>query len=232
MISLLEPDQILENNKRIQSLAPEKKVFILTARDASQFFLFCVSSMTFVFSSTAIADCILIQPTIFEDKRWFFMETYHADKFAQWWITTTFIQDNHSKSKAGVLRWLHFQTQHSQAKLVRVTRWAVLDIVLDCRVWSPSYEQHIIVELNETNKHQLFIPKGCAHGFLTLVDDTEFLYKCDDVYAPHFDSGIHYASIGADRENIKKTYWLTDFIISPKDQGLQTFEEYKKHPLF
>jgi len=195
-------------------------------------FLFFIAVMTFVFEPTAIQDCILIKPTLFGDERWFFMETYHAGKFADVGITTTFVQDNHSKSKAGVLRWCHFQTQHTQAKLVRVTRGAVLDIVLDCRQHSPSYGRHIVVELNETTKHQLFVPKGCAHGFVTLLDDTEFLYKCDDIYAPQYDSGIQYKSIGIDWASIKKTYWLTDFIVSPKDQVLQTFEEYKKKPIF
>ena len=188
--------------------------------------------MSFTFSPTNIADCILITPTVHGDQRWFFLESYHADKFAEWWITTTFIQDNHSKSKAWVLRWCHFQTQHTQAKLVRVTHGSVLDIVLDARVWSPSFGQHIIIPLDAHNHHQLFVPKWCAHGFLTLEDDTEFLYKCDDIYAPEHDAGIYYDSFGIDRDGIKKKYWLTQFVMSPKDHELSTRNEYIKNPVF
>lgn len=190
--------------------------------------------MAFDFQTTSILDAMLITSTVFGDQRGFFMETYHRDSFAQGWITATFVQDNHSKSKKWVLRWLHFQTQNTQAKLVRVVSWAILDIVVDCRTQSPSYGQHIVVELNATNKQQLFVPKGCAHGFLTLEDDTEFLYKCDDVYAPDFDSGIHYADpdIGIDRSSIMTTYGITDLIISPKDQQLQSFGQYNGSPAF
>lgn len=188
----------------------------------------------FTIEDTVLQGVKLITPKVYGDERGFFMETYHRDAFVQWGIDTVFIQDNHSKSQKGVLRWLHFQIQHTQAKLVRVAVWSVLDIVVDVRVWSPSFGQYIVVELSASNKQQLFVPKWCAHGFLALEDNTEFLYKCDDLYTPEYDSWIVYndPEIGIDRDTIKKKYDIAEFTISPKDQQQQTFAQYKENPVF
>lgn len=190
--------------------------------------------MWFTIERTTIHDCFLITPQVFGDERGFFMETYHRDAFAQAGIDAVFIQDNHSKSKKWVLRWFHYQTQNTQAKLVRVVAGSVLDIAIDMRIQSSTFGTYVIVELSATNKQQLFVPKGFAHGFLTLEDDTEFVYKCDDVYAPAYDSGIIYSDpdIGIDRVDIIQQYNISELIISDKDKHLQTLAEYKQHPAF
>ena len=190
--------------------------------------------MAFIFTPTHIPEVIIITPQVFGDERWFFMESYHKDQFAQWGIHCEFIQDNHSKSKKGVFRWFHFQTQHTQAKLVRVTAWSVLDFAIDLRISSSTFGQYVVIALSASNKQQLFVPKWFAHGFLTLEDDTEFLYKCDDIYAPQYDSGILYndPTLWIDRTSIMKEHTITELTISEKDKQQQTLEEYKKHPIF
>lgn len=190
--------------------------------------------MSFVFSPTLLPEIILITPQIFGDERGFFMESYHKNAFLEAGITNEFIQDNHSKSKKWVLRGLHFQTQHTQAKLVRVTAWSVLDIVVDMRMSSPFFWKYIVIKLDAITKQMLFVPKGFAHGFLTLEDNTEFLYKCDDLYAPQFDSGLYYADLELwiDRVTIMNDYNITELIVSDKDKSLQTLDQYKKNPVF
>lgn len=190
--------------------------------------------MGFLYDTTSLQDVILISPQVFGDERGFFMETYHKESFYAAGIQTDFVQDNHSKSKKWVLRGLHFQSQHTQAKLVRVVSGAVLDIVVDLRVGSPSFGQYIVVELSAINKQQLFVPKWCAHGFLTLEDDTEFLYKCDDLYDPEHDSGILYndPDLRIDWESLLQHYRITELTISEKDQQQKSFAQYLEHPLF
>jgi dTDP-4-dehydrorhamnose 3,5-epimerase len=190
--------------------------------------------MAFNFTPTEIPEVILVTPQVFGDERWFFIESYHKDQFTQWGIDCEFIQDNHSKSKKWVFRWFHFQTQYTQAKLVRVTAWSVLDFAIDIRVDSATFGQHIMVLLSAENKQQLFVPKGFAHGFLTLEDNTEFLYKCDDIYAPEYDSGIVYndSTLWIDRGSIMKQYNITELTLSEKDKQQQTLEEYKRNPIF
>ena len=162
------------------------------------------------------------------------MESYHKNAFYDAGITSEFIQDNHSKSKKWVLRGLHFQTQHTQAKLIRVTAWSVLDIVIDMRISSPFFGKYIIIKLDAITKQMLFVPKGFAHGFLTLEDNTEFLYKCDDLYVPQFDSGLCYADpeLWIDRTLIMNDYNIAELIISDKDKSLQTLTQYKENPAF
>ena len=186
--------------------------------------------MAFTFTPTDIPEVVLITPQVFGDERWFFMESYHKDQFTQGGIDCEFIQDNHSKSKKGVFRWFHFQTQHTQAKLIRVSAWSVLDFAIDIRKDSPTFGQHIMVLLSAENKQQLFVPKGFAHGFLTLEDNTEFLYKCDDSYAPEYDSGILYndPTLWIDREHIMQQYDIQELIISDKDKQQQTLEELRQ----
>jgi dTDP-4-dehydrorhamnose 3,5-epimerase len=139
---------------------------------------------------TALPEILLLEPDVFGDSRGFFMETYHAEKFAELGITNVFIQDNHSLSKRGALRGLHYQLHHPQAKLCRVVRGEVLDIAVDIRQGSPTFGQWVSAILSAENKRQIFIPRGFAHGFLVLSEEAEFLYKCDEVYVPTDQHGI------------------------------------------
>lgn len=133
---------------------------------------------------TAISGPLIIEPRVFGDARGFFMETWNEAAFAAAGLPLTFVQDNHSRSQKGVLRGLHFQNPQSQGKLVRVTRGAVYDVVVDLRQSSATFGQWVGVELSAENKRMFWIPEGFAHGFLTLEDDTDFLYKCTALYAP------------------------------------------------
>lgn len=143
---------------------------------------------------TNLKDCFVIKPAVFEDDRGYFFESFHKQKFYELTgIDVEFVQDNQSKSNRGVLRGLHFQTgEHAQAKLVRVIKGRVLDVAVDLRQNSPTYKKVFTVELNETNKLQLFIPRGFAHGFAVLEDHTIFCYKCDNYYNKDSESGVIY----------------------------------------
>lgn len=133
---------------------------------------------------TAIPGALIIEPRVFGDARGFFMETWNAATFATAGLDLAFVQDNHSRSQKGVLRGLHFQNPLPQGKLVRVTRGAVFDVAVDLRWSSPSFGKWVGVELSAENKRMLWVPEGFAHGFLTLEDDTDFLYKCTAPYEP------------------------------------------------
>ena len=135
---------------------------------------------------TKIPDVKIIEPTVFGDERGFFMETWQQKKFEEL-VTgkpTEFVQDNHSKSKKGILRGLHFQTENSQGKLVRVVSGEVFDVAVDMRKDSPTYGQWVGVYLSSQNKRQLWVPEGFAHGFYVTSADAEFVYKCTDYYDP------------------------------------------------
>ena len=177
---------------------------------------------------TGIEGLYILEPTVFGDERGFFLETYNKKEFEEIGIFDEFVQDNHSKSKKGVLRGLHFQTKHSQAKLVRVIKGSVYDVAIDIRRNSSTYGKWYGIELSAKNKKMFFIPKGFAHGFLTLEDGTEFQYKCTDLYHPEYDSGImwndkeininwNFEKYGLKEENI---------ILSEKDKKHQSFKEY------
>ncbi len=133
---------------------------------------------------TAIPGPVIIEPRVFGDARGFFMETWNDAAFAQAGLNVIFVQDNHSRSQKGVLRGLHFQNPGAQGKLVRVTRGAVFDVAVDLRASSPQFGQWVGVELSADNNRMFWVPEGFAHGFLTLEDDTDFLYKCTAPYAP------------------------------------------------
>jgi dTDP-4-dehydrorhamnose 3,5-epimerase len=132
----------------------------------------------------------LLAPKVIEDDRGFFMESYNRRVLADLGITHDFVQDNHSKSSRGVLRGLHYQLGHAQAKLARVTRGRVFDVVIDIRRGSPSFARWIGVELNEENRLCLFAPEGFAHGFLVLSEVAEFQYKCSDFFSPKEERGL------------------------------------------
>ena len=133
---------------------------------------------------------LIIEPRVFGDDRGFFMETWNAARFAAEGIDVPFVQDNHSRSQKGVLRGMHFQNPGPQGKLVRVARGAVFDVAVDLRASSPTFGKWVGVELSAENKRMFWVPRGFAHGFLTLEDDTDFLYKCDAPYAPDYEHSL------------------------------------------
>lgn len=140
---------------------------------------------------TDIPGALIIEPRVFSDSRGYFFESYSQRDFDREVYQTVFVQDNQSKSVYGVMRGLHFQAPpFAQAKLVRCVRGRVLDVAVDIRKGSPTYGQHVAVELSEDNHRQFFIPRGFAHGFSVLSDEAVFQYKCDNYYAPQADGGI------------------------------------------
>jgi len=141
---------------------------------------------------TIIDDVVIIEPQIFEDSRGYFFESFSQREFDEKVYPIVFVQDNESKSSYGVMRGLHFQhPPFTQSKLVRCVKGAVLDVAVDIRKGSPTYGQHVAVELTEDNHRQLFIPKGFAHGFAVLSEVAIFQYKCDEFYHPEADGGIN-----------------------------------------
>jgi dTDP-4-dehydrorhamnose 3,5-epimerase len=175
-----------------------------------------------------IPDVLLIEPRVFEDARGFFFESFREDVFRkETSLNVSFVQDNHSKSSQGVLRGLHYQLPpHAQAKLVRVIQGEVLDVAVDIRESSPTCGQYIAEILSSDNKKQLYIPEGFAHGFLTLSDTSEFLYKTTDFYHPESERCILWNDAGL---NIK---WPKDLNIqlSPKDRLGQSFKSSELFP--
>lgn len=143
-------------------------------------------------TKTKLEGVVIIEPDVFGDNRGFFMESWNKKKMEEAGLYYDFVQDNHSKSTVrGTLRGIHFQKgDKAQAKLVRCVKGAVLDVAVDLRKNSPAFKQWVGVELSGENKKQLLIPRGFGHGFVTLTDDVEFLYKADNYYAPEADSGI------------------------------------------
>lgn len=142
------------------------------------------------FERTSIADVVLVSPRVFGDERGFFMETWERAKFADAGIQADFVQDNHSASGQWVLRGLHYQLQRPQGKLVRVAVGEVFDVAVDMRRSSPTYGKYVAEHLSAENKRMLWIPPGFAHGFLTLSERVEFLYKCTDYYDPSSERSL------------------------------------------
>ena len=168
---------------------------------------------------TQIPEVVIIEPQIFKDDRGYFYESFSQNKFEENIIKTTFIQDNESKSTFGVLRGLHYQLPpFAQAKLVRVLQGRILDIAVDIRKGSPTYGQHVKVELTSDNKKQLFVPRGFAHGFVVLSETAEVAYKIDNIYSPK-----HEASIKFDDETLGLDWGIDkeDIVLSEKDELAQ-----------
>ncbi|MBA4748277.1 MAG: dTDP-4-dehydrorhamnose 3,5-epimerase [Sphingopyxis sp.] len=138
----------------------------------------------------AIPGPLIIEPRVFGDERGFFMESWNAATFRAAGLDLDFVQDNHSRSSRGVLRGMHFQNPEPQGKLVRVVSGAVFDVVVDLRRSSPHFGQWVGVELSAANKRMFWVPEGFAHGFLTLADGTDFLYKCTSRYAPEHELSL------------------------------------------
>lgn len=149
-----------------------------------------ITSGNFTFTDTSIEGVKIVDAKVFGDRRGYFMETYKKPDFVTGGIACEFVQDNQSSSTRGVLRGLHFQIEHPQAKLVRVTKGEVFDVCVDLREKSATFGKWEGVILSDENCRQLFIPRGFAHGFLVLSDVAEFCYKCDDVYHPADEGGI------------------------------------------
>ena len=147
--------------------------------------------MPYQVMQTPLEGVLVLEPQVFGDARGFFFESFNARDFEQaTGLKATFVQDNHSKSAKGVLRGLHYQVQHAQGKLVRVTQGAVFDVAVDIRPDSPSFGKWFGLELSAENKKQLWIPAGLAHGFLVTSDSTEFLYKTTHYYSPEFERSL------------------------------------------
>lgn len=179
---------------------------------------------------TDIEGVVIIEPRIFRDDRGYFFESFSQRDFQEKVCNTVFVQDNESKSSYGVLRGLHFQKPpYAQSKLVRVIKGAVLDVAVDIRKGSPTFGQHVAVELTEDNHRQFFIPRGFAHGFSVLTDEVIFQYKCDNFYAPQSEGALAWddPDLGIDwrlpaekvilsekdrhHSRLKDTEWLFDF---------------------
>ena len=172
---------------------------------------------------TELQDVWILEPKVFGDSRGYFMETYKQADFESHIGRINFIQDNESKSTYGVLRGLHYQRgEYSQAKLVRVIKGRVLDVAVDLRKSSPTFGHHIVVELSEDNHRQFFIPRGFAHGFLVLSDETIFSYKVDNPYAPQSECSIRFDDPTL---NIQWPITAEDMNLSPKDKCGVDFTE-------
>lgn len=154
----------------------------------------------------------LIEPDVFPDARGFFMETYHATKYASQGMPGVFLQDNHSRSVRGVLRGLHYQLEHPQGKLLSVVTGEVFDVAVDIRKGSPLFGKWVGAVLSEENQRQLYVPPGFAHGFCTLSEQADFLYKCTDLYTPGDEYGIAW-----DDPDIAIEWPQLDYLLSDKD---------------
>ena len=172
--------------------------------------------MTMKVIPTAIPDVLIIEPKVFGDDRGFFIESYNEREFNEKiGKPYKFVQDNHSKSKKGVLRGLHFQKKHPQGKLVKVVKGAVYDVAVDLRKGSTTFGKWAGVELTEDNKKMFYVPKGFAHGFQVLSEEAEIEYLVDNEYAPEYENGIIWND-----ENINIEWPIDNLIVSKKDERL------------
>lgn len=171
----------------------------------------------------------VIEPTVYFDERGYFMETYQAEEFKEAGISLSFVQDNQSASKRGVLRGLHFQIQYPQDKLVRVIKGEVFDVAVDLRADSDTFGAWFGLVLSAENKKQFLIPKGFAHGFLVLSEDAEFCYKVTDFYHPNDEGGILWSDkeIGIDWFS-NSTLTKQEIVLSEKDKNWGSFQSYQQ----
>lgn len=190
----------------------------------------------FEFEKLGIDGVILVKPKVFGDNRGFFMECYKKSEFAKNGIETEFVQDNHSKSSKGVLRGLHYQaTPKHQAKLVKCIKGCVFDVVVDLRKNSDTFGKWLKVELSEENKNMLYIPEGFAHGFLTLSDEAELLYKTNTEFSPEHDRGLLWndetINIDWGISELTKENPAFEPILSDKDKIQPKLQELNKEEL-
>lgn len=180
----------------------------------------------FTFTQTSIEGVIIVDSVAYKDDRGYFMETYKKPEFLSGGITAQFVQDNQSSSTRGVLRGLHFQKKHSQAKLVRVLFGEVFDVAVDLRKDSSTYGKWEGVVLSAENHRQFYIPRGFAHGFLVLSDTADFVYKCDEVYHPNDEGGLMWndPDIGIVWPALEG-----GIVLSEKDKIHPSFKEFSQH---
>ncbi|HJO93091.1 MAG TPA: dTDP-4-dehydrorhamnose 3,5-epimerase [Victivallales bacterium] len=178
--------------------------------------------------STCKLDGILvIEPTVFDDNRGFFLESYNRKKYEDIGIGAEFVQDNHSASTKGTLRGLHYQLNPGQSKLIRATLGEVFDVVVDVRKKSPTFGQWESFIITAENKKQVFIPRGFAHGFCVLSDYAEFLYKCDEYYSPKDERGFLW-----DDPEININWPISDPILSKRDLSHPSFKKLSDSDFF
>ncbi|WP_153914052.1 dTDP-4-dehydrorhamnose 3,5-epimerase [Shewanella sp. TC10] len=178
------------------------------------------------FIETSIPDVKIIEPTVFGDDRGFFMETFRTELFNQHCGERVFVQENHSKSSHGILRGLHYQTENTQGKLVRVTSGEVFDVAVDMRKQSTTFGQWVGVLLSAENKRQLWVPEGFAHGFYVTSNEAEFVYKCTDVYNPNVEVSLKW-----DDPRVNIQWPLVDGVLpllSGKDEAGVAFADAPK----
>jgi dTDP-4-dehydrorhamnose 3,5-epimerase len=173
---------------------------------------------------TAIPGVLIIEPNIFGDARGFFLETFQADRYAAAGIARPFVQDNVSRSVKGALRGLHFQNPKPQGKLVTVLRGAVRDVVVDVRVGSPSFGQHVAVDLDDENRRQLWAPRGLAHGFVVRSDSADFFYKCDALYSPADEKVLRW-----DDPDLSIDWGIDAPLLSPRDRDGTSLADLHGH---
>lgn len=169
---------------------------------------------------TKLTGVLIIEPKVYGDHRGFFLETFQAERYQDIGITLPFVQDNHSRSRKGVLRGLHFQRTRPQGKLVSVSRGVVYDVAVDINPDSPTCGQYVGVELSDDNHRQLWVPPGYAHGFCVISDVADFQYKCTDLYFPDDEGGLAW-----DDPDVAIPWPLTDPQLSPKDQENPTLKQ-------
>lgn len=179
--------------------------------------------------TTPIKDLIIINPSVYNDERGYFYESYNQRFLRDKGIYTNFVQDNQSYSTKNVLRGLHFQTIAPQAKLVRCVVGEVYDVVVDLRKSSETYKQWFGIKLSDENKKMMFVPKGFAHGFVTLSDYAIFQYKCDELYMPTADAGVNFKD---EELNIDWLVDINELIISEKDRVLPRLADIEKELQF
>ena len=181
-------------------------------------------------TKTRVDGVLLIKPKVFGDERGYFVETYQKERYSEIGITHTFVQDNHSMSRRGILRGLHYQTKHPQGKLVMVSLGAVFDVAVDIRLDSPTFGKWFGVTLSAENKKQFFIPKGFAHGFIVLSDYAEFCYKVTDFYHPNDEGGLLWKDpeIGVEWP-MPEGMTEADLTLSDKDKVWSGISEYVKN---
>jgi dTDP-4-dehydrorhamnose 3,5-epimerase len=175
------------------------------------------------FRPTELPEVILVEPDVHRDQRGFFLETYHAKKYAEGGIAGPFVQDNHSRSVKGTLRGLHAQLRHPQGKLVRAVEGEMFDVAVDIRPSSPTFARWVGVRLSGENFRQLYIPPGFAHGFCVLSDVVHVEYKCTDFYRPEDEIGVAW-----DDPEIGIAWPVTDPVISGKDRALPRLRDLRE----
>jgi dTDP-4-dehydrorhamnose 3,5-epimerase len=176
---------------------------------------------------TKIPEVLIIEPKVFGDQRGFFFEAFKADHYASLGMSGPFVQDNMSRSARGVLRGLHLQNPKSQGKLVSVLRGRVLDVAVDVRRGSPTFGEHIAVELSEDNRRQFWVPRGFAHGFVVLSEIADFFYKCDEFYSPSDEIAVRWndPAIGI-------AWGIDSPLLSPRDAAAPLLAEVQALPAY